>query len=334
VEFADVPYPESACHPLHFHYTQTYVASTRPLSEPVRNGTPVTRNKLQASMGAATRPDATALPPQPQVQAQVQAQPLSRAGSVTSGSSTPHGVSHNSGPMPQGPAGGPSTSLPVVPPLYSHGAPLHAQGVPGVPPLSNLGKPPPGPLPVQQKMISSQWSPEEDRIFENSLAQFWDCADRLERCCAMLSRKDMDQVMKRFRQLSEDIRDIEIGRATVTYPAVVPTGETLSVTQLQKKCKSQDTERRKGIPWTEEEHRLFLMGLAKFGKGDWRSISRNFVITRTPTQVASHAQKYFIRLNSNNAKKDKRRSSIHDITSVNHASGVAKGSAAKKGRGG
>lgn len=38
-------------------------------------------------------------------------------------------------------------------------------------------------------------------------------------------------------------------------------------------------------------------------------------MTRTPTQVASHAQKYFIRLNSMN--KDRRRSSIHDITSVN-----------------
>jgi hypothetical protein len=43
------------------------------------------------------------------------------------------------------------------------------------------------------------------------------------------------------------------------------------------------------------------------------------VISRTPTQVASHAQKYFIRLNSIN--KDKRRSSIHDITSVNNGSG-------------
>ncbi|MBA0557691.1 hypothetical protein Golob_014740, partial [Gossypium lobatum] len=61
---------------------------------------------------------------------------------------------------------------------------------------------------------------------------------------------------------------------------------------------------------------LFLLGLDKFGKGDWRSISRNFVISRTPTQVASHAQKYFIRLNSMN--RDRRRSSIHDITSVNN----------------
>ena len=40
------------------------------------------------------------------------------------------------------------------------------------------------------------------------------------------------------------------------------------------------------------------------------------MVTRTPTQVASHAQKYFIRLNSIN--KDRRRSSIHDITSVNN----------------
>ncbi|KAK9684398.1 hypothetical protein RND81_10G207300 [Saponaria officinalis] len=81
------------------------------------------------------------------------------------------------------------------------------------------------------------------------------------------------------------------------------------------KASKLDQERKKGIPWTEEEHRLFLLGLDKFGKGDWRSISRNFVITRTPTQVASHAQKYFIRLNSMN--RDRRRSSIHDITSVN-----------------
>lgn len=57
------------------------------------------------------------------------------------------------------------------------------------------------------------------------------------------------------------------------------------------------------------------MGLKKYGKGDWRNISRNFVITRTPTQVASHAQKYFIRQLSGG--KDKRRASIHDITTVN-----------------
>ncbi|XP_042052858.1 transcription factor KUA1-like [Salvia splendens] len=70
-------------------------------------------------------------------------------------------------------------------------------------------------------------------------------------------------------------------------------------------------ERKKGVPWSEEEHRSFLMGLEKLGKGDWRGISRNFVTTRTPTQVASHAQKYFLRQASLNKKK--RRSSLFDM---------------------
>ncbi|RRT68885.1 hypothetical protein B296_00037926 [Ensete ventricosum] len=55
---------------------------------------------------------------------------------------------------------------------------------------------------------------------------------------------------------------------------------------------SSARERKKGTPWTEEEHRRFLLGLKKLGKGDWRGISRNYVVSRTPTQVASHAQNY------------------------------------------
>jgi SHAQKYF class myb-like DNA-binding protein len=64
--------------------------------------------------------------------------------------------------------------------------------------------------------------------------------------------------------------------------------------------------------------RRFLMGLLKHGKGDWRNISRNFVVSKTPTQVASHAQKYFIRQQLSGVK-DKRRPSIHDITTLNLA---------------
>ncbi|KAL5558769.1 hypothetical protein UlMin_034980 [Ulmus minor] len=75
---------------------------------------------------------------------------------------------------------------------------------------------------------------------------------------------------------------------------------------------TRDQERKKGVPWTEEEHRIFLLGLEKLGKGDWRGISRNFVRTRTPTQVASHAQKYFLRKNCLNNKR-KRRPSLFDL---------------------
>ncbi|KAK6924914.1 SANT/Myb domain [Dillenia turbinata] len=73
-------------------------------------------------------------------------------------------------------------------------------------------------------------------------------------------------------------------------------------------------ERKRGVPWTEEEHKRFLLGLQKVGKGDWRGISRNFVKTRTPTQVASHAQKYFLR--RSNLNRRRRRSSLFDITST------------------
>ena len=65
------------------------------------------------------------------------------------------------------------------------------------------------------------------------------------------------------------------------------------------------------IAWTEKEHMDFLAGLNMLGKGDWSGISMNFVKTRSPSQVASHAQKFFLKPASPDNKK--RRASLFDM---------------------
>ncbi|TYI64009.1 hypothetical protein E1A91_D09G056400v1 [Gossypium mustelinum] len=198
---------------------------------------------------------------------------------------------------------------------------------------------------------SVSWSREEEKAFENAIAMHWiekeECKEQWEKIASTVPTKSLEELKLHYELLVEDVTAIEAGHVPLPCykgeepsssakdhfhgPSMAPnsdrrsnsgygngfSGLTLdSIGHGGKQSSRSDQERRKGIPWTEEEHRLFLLGLDKFGKGDWRSISRNFVISRTPTQVASHAQKYFIRLNSMN--RDRRRSSIHDITSVNN----------------
>ncbi|KAL1807557.1 hypothetical protein DCAR_0726937 [Daucus carota subsp. sativus] len=182
---------------------------------------------------------------------------------------------------------------------------------------------------------SSIWSREQDIMFENALATYSeDLSDRWEKIAADVPGKSLEEVRDHYELLVDDVNRIESGcvplprynsssSGSIGQAGNEGTGKKggsfgnfNSESNHNGKALKSEQERRKGIAWTEEEHRLFLLGLEKYGKGDWRSISRNFVVTRTPTQVASHAQKYFIRLNSMN--KDRRRSSIHDITNVNN----------------
>lgn len=175
---------------------------------------------------------------------------------------------------------------------------------------------------LMQESRSTEWTKEENKKFEKALAIYDEnTPDRWVQVAAMIPGKSVSDVRRQYMELESDVSDIEAG--LVPDPGYLTSSFTLELMEngefdvYRKRplpCRSLDQERKKGVPWTEEEHRRFLMGLQKHGKGDWRNISRNFVITKTPTQVASHAQKYFLRLNSGD--KDKRRPSIHDITTV------------------
>ncbi|THG01953.1 hypothetical protein TEA_007383 [Camellia sinensis var. sinensis] len=148
---------------------------------------------------------------------------------------------------------------------------------------------------TSQTCYGSSWTREQDKAFENALAIYSeDSSDRWEKIAAMVPGKTIEEIKHHYQILVEDINAIESGYVPLPH-YVDSTSRGGNFGQIQSdschggKSSRSDQERRRGIAWSEEEH-------------------------RTPTQVASHAQKYFIRLNS--ANKGRRRSSIHDITTV------------------
>uniref|UniRef100_A0A3Q7ISF0 I-box binding factor n=1 Tax=Solanum lycopersicum TaxID=4081 RepID=A0A3Q7ISF0_SOLLC len=153
---------------------------------------------------------------------------------------------------------------------------------------------------------SSFWTREEDKIFENTLAIYFNNNNLLRMMEEALPQKSLQDIKDHYNILLEDINAIDSG--------CVPLLNYLEMQSNANQNLKADAKWRRGTPWTEEEHRSFLRGLDIYGRGDWRSISRHCVITRTGMQVASHAQKFFKRLEA--ANKGERRASILDITSA------------------
>ncbi|KAI9165367.1 hypothetical protein LWI28_012761 [Acer negundo] len=157
-----------------------------------------------------------------------------------------------------------------------------------------------------------EWSQEENKVFENALAELDHHSPNLfKQITLRVLGKTLSQIQKHYIDLNKDIQMINSGRVPLpNYGKVNTADATASTGDVAKK--EAKRKRKRGITWTSEEHKLFLIGLEKYGKGDWKSISRYSVVTRTPTQVASHAQKHFLRLQ--NPRNNRRKSST--VTTV------------------
>nr|CAB3486169.1 unnamed protein product [Digitaria exilis] len=122
------------------------------------------------------------------------------------------------------------------------------------------------------------WTREQEKAFENAVATLAaeegeevDEDARWEKIAEAVEGKTADEVRRHYELLVEDIEGIEAGR--VPLPTYAADGGAEEGGGGGKKggggggahgdkasAKSAEQERRKGIAWTEDEHRRKLLG--------------------------------------------------------------------------
>ncbi|XP_054816941.1 transcription factor DIVARICATA-like [Prosopis cineraria] len=169
-------------------------------------------------------------------------------------------------------------------------------------PKSTLIRDSSSPLSIPEERSQVQWTWEENKVFENTLAEFGLESELLLPTLALrIPTKSINQFKEHLKALEDDIKMIECS----DFDEIMNLGKIDEQAPKQSNARSIPRERRKGIPWTKTEHEMFLQGLERFGRGDWKSISRFLVTSKTPTQVASHAQKYFKKLENPKSRSRK-----------------------------
>lgn len=145
------------------------------------------------------------------------------------------------------------------------------------------------------------WSAQDVASFEQGLAAFDESLpDRGGKLQQLLPHKSQDEIMKRYQKLLMQITAIEAGPVPIYHNNEFYIRWKEHVQMSSETISPHDTE---GIPWSEEEHRLFLVGVSKFGREDYDNISQHYVVTRSADQVATFAFKYFARIDG--ARREK-----------------------------
>jgi len=124
---------------------------------------------------------------------------------------------------------------------------------------------------------------------DDSLVRLWVCG-------CVLHVEELERSLNSLSMENANLR-YALSKSPSQWNAYQSESESNTTTGFQV-C-TRDTKEPNGIrrgAWTPDEHDRFLDGLRFHGRGKWSQIASQYVMTRTPTQVASHAQKYFERM--------------------------------------
>ena len=117
---------------------------------------------------------------------------------------------------------------------------------------------------------SKKWTPEENKMFENALAIYdRDTPDRWHKVASMIPGKTVADVIKQYKELEVDVSKIEAGLVPIPgYDIASPftldwvnkpgpgfDGYKGLGGKRSSSGRSNEQERKKGVPWTEEEHK-------------------------------------------------------------------------------
>ncbi|KAL0479381.1 hypothetical protein AKO1_015110 [Acrasis kona] len=149
----------------------------------------------------------------------------------------------------------------------------------------------------KDRMVTEQVADGDDQLTNNKDSAFTKKPRKKKSDGHMIPMNDMDHKLMNSAVMGNP----SLGGHAIMPPSPSSNNSASSTTPMKKVPFKQG--------WNKDEHMRFLTGLQQHGKGAWKEIA-TIVGTRTPTQIQSHAQKYFLR----QKQKNKNKRSIHDFT--------------------
>lgn len=110
---------------------------------------------------------------------------------------------------------------------------------------------------------SSSWSRHQDKLFERALVVIpEETPDRWDKIAAQVPGKSSSEVRRHYEDLVHDVAEIDSGRVELPLYEDESCGSPWASdsragqVSFSPRPRQSESERKKGVPWTEEEHRL------------------------------------------------------------------------------